>query len=145
MQLRASPIIFWALSLAAQVFLAGCDPVNPEPDFQPPHVAAGAPQVAPDESTLYGRLQSRNKDVRMEAILQAGREKDAKAVPYLVDRLGEGYAEVRFAAIVALEKITGTDRGYRHWAPAAQRDEAIARWRQWLRSGPSGLAGGKRQ
>ncbi|GEM_PF-2546717 len=145
MQLRASPIIFWALSLAAPVYLAGCDLVNPEPDFEPSPVAAGAPQVAPDESTLYGRLQSRNKDVRIEAILQAGREKDAKAVPYLVDRLGEGYAEVRFAAIVALEKITQTDRGYRYWAPAAQRDEAIARWRQWLLSGAPGGAGGKGQ
>jgi HEAT repeat protein len=143
MPLRASAIIFWALTLAAQMHLAGCDPVNPAPGFEPPPVAPGAPQAAPDESTLYGRLQSPNKDVRIEAILQAGREKDAKAVPYLVDRLGEGYAEVRFAAIVALEKITGTDRGYRYWAAAAQRDEAIARWRQWLRSEAPGGAGGK--
>jgi hypothetical protein len=52
---------------------------------------------------------------------------------------------VRFAAIVALEKITGTDRGYRYWAPAAQRDEAIARWRQWLTGGAAGPAGGKGQ
>lgn len=146
MQLKASLIILWGLSLAAQMHLAGCgDPVDPAPDFEPPPVAAAAPQAAPDESTLYGRLQSRNKDVRIEAILQAGRQKDAKAVPYLVDRLGEGYAEVRFAAIVALEKITGTDRGYRYWAPAAQRDEAIARWRQWLPSGAAGPAGGKGQ
>ena len=145
MQLRASLIILWALSLAAQVYLAGCDPVDPAPNFEPPHVVAGAPQAAPDENTLDGRLQSRDKDVRIEAILQAGRQKDAKAVPYLVDRLGDGYAEVRFAAIVALEKITQTDRGYRYWAPAAQRDEAIARWRQWLPGGAAGGAGGKGQ
>jgi len=143
--LRASLIIFWGLSLSAQMHLAGCDPVDPAPDFEPPPVAIGAPHAAPDESTLYGRLQSPNKDVRIQAILQAGREKDAKAVPYLVDRLGEGYAEVRFAAIVALEKITQTDQGYRYWAPAAQRDQAIARWRQWLRNGPAGGAGGKSQ
>jgi HEAT repeat protein len=143
--LRASPIILWALLLAAHMCLSGCDVVNPEPEFEPPPVAAQAPRVAPDESTLYGRLQSRDKDVRIEAILQAGREKDAKALPYLVDRLGEGYAEVRFAAIVALTKITGTDRGFRYWAPTAQRDEAIARWRQWLPSGAAGPAGGKGQ
>ena len=143
--MRASLIILWGLSFAAHMNLAGCDPVDPAPDFEPPSVAIGAPQAAPDESTLYGRLQSPNKDVRIQAILQAGREKDAKAVPYLVDRLGEGYAEVRFAAIVALEKITQTDQGYRYWAPPAQRDQAIARWRQWLRSGSPDGAGGKSQ
>jgi len=145
MRLKAWPIILWCLALAAQMHLAGCDLVNPAPGFEPPPVAAGATQAAPDEGSLYGRLQSLDKDVRIKAILQAGRQKEAKAVPYLVDRLGDGYAEVRFAAIVALEKITGTNRGYRHWAPEAQRDEAIARWRQWLAGGASGGAGGKSQ
>jgi len=145
MQLRTSRIIFWGLLLTAQLGLAGCDLVNPEPEFEPPAIAGDAHQAAPDERTLYGRLQSSNEDVRMEAILQAGREKDPKAVPYLVDRLGDSYAEVRFAAIVALEKITGADRGYRYWAPTANRERAIGRWRQWLESRASGGAGDKGQ
>lgn len=143
--MRASRIIFWGLVLAAQSGLAGCDPVNPEPEFTPPAVAGDARQAAPDERTLYGRLQSKNADVRIEAILQAGRQKDPKAVPYLVDRLSDSYAEVRFTAIVALEKITGTDRGYRYWAPMADREQAIGRWRQWLDSRDSGEAGGNGQ
>lgn len=145
MQLRASRIIFWGLLLTAQAWLAGCDLVNPEPEFEPPTISGDARRAVPDERTLYGRLQSKNEDVRMTAILQAGREKDRKAVPYLVDRLGDSYAEVRFAAIVALKKITGTNRGYRYWAPTADREQAIARWRQWLDSRASGGAGGKGQ
>lgn len=145
MQLRALRIIFWGLLLTAQAGLAGCDPVNPEAEFEPPTVTGDAQQASPDERTLCGRLQSKNEDVRMAAILQAGREKDPKALPYLVDRLGDSYAEVRFAAIVALEKITGTDREYRYWAPTADREQAIVRWRQWLDGRASGGAGDKGQ
>lgn len=143
--MRTSWIIFWGLLLASQAPLAGCDPVNPEREFEPPTIAGDAQHHAPDERTLYGRLQSSNEDVRMAAILQAGREKDPKAVPYLVDRLGDSYAEVRFAAIVALEKITGTNREYRYWAPTADREQAIARWRQWLADQSPGDTGGKGQ
>ncbi len=144
-RLRTLRTILWALLLAAQAHLAGCDPVNPEPEFEPPVVALGAQRHAPDERSLYGRLQSRNEDVRMAAILQAGREKDPQAVPYLVDRLGDGYAEVRFAAIVALEKITGTTREYRYWAPTAERRRAIEQWRQWLAGRNHDGPGGKGQ
>lgn len=143
--MRTSWIIFWGLLLAAQVPLAGCDPVNPEREFEPPTIAVDAQRHAPDERTLYGRLQSKNEDIRMAAILQAGRQKDPKAVPYLVDRLGDSYAEVRFAAIVALEKITGTNRDYHYWAPTADRQQAIARWRQWLANQAPGDSGGKGQ
>jgi len=145
MELRTLRIIFRGLLLMAQLGLAGCDLVNPEPEFEPPVIAGDARQAAPDERTLYGRLQSKNEDVRIEAILQAGREKDPKAVPYLVDRLGDSYAEVRFAAIVALTKITGTNRGYRYWAPTADRERAIDRWRQWLDSRAPGGTGEKGQ
>ncbi len=68
----------------------------------------------------------------MKAVLQAGREKDTGSVPYLVDRLTDAEAEVRFAAILALRQITGTARGYRYYEPPAKRDEAVGRWRSWL-------------
>lgn len=143
--MRTSWIILWALLLTANACIGGCDPVNPEREFEPPTIAGDAQHYEPDERTLYGRLQSSNEDVRMEAILQAGREKDPKTVPYLVDRLGDSYAEVRFAAIVALEKITGTNREYRYWAPTADRRLAIERWRQWLADRKPGDPGGKGQ
>lgn len=74
----------------------------------------------------------------MKAVIEAGRRRDRKALPYLVDRLGDEYAEVRFAAITALEKITGSSRGYKYWASTAERDRAVARWRLWLREGRPG-------
>lgn len=64
---------------------------------------------------------------------QAAREKDMSATPYIVEQLNDGDADVRFFAIMSLEKITGERLGYEHYAPAAERDEAVERWRRWLR------------
>jgi HEAT repeat protein len=123
----------WLVLLPACLACAGCgDPVVVKDEYQPPAVAAAAGRAEPDERSLHGRLQSSDKDVRMEAILEAGRTRDAGSVSLLVERLSDGYPEVRFAAGVALEKITGTSRGYRYWAGPAERDEAVARWRRWL-------------
>ena len=65
----------------------------------------------------------------------AGRQlKDAKAVPYLVDRLSDCEREVRLFAIVSLERITGQTMGFRDYDCPAKQAEAIDRWRQWLRN-----------
>ena len=69
----------------------------------------------------------------MKAVLRAGRWKDRQSVPYLVDRLTDSEAEVRFAAIVALRRITDETFGYRYYEPSAKREQAVRRWRDWLR------------
>ena len=89
---------------------------------------------------LYRRFQSEDPNERMRAALQAGREKDEKSVPYLVDRLTDAEAEIRFAAILALERITGTTRGYRYYASKASRSKAVERWRSYLAGRGSGPA-----
>jgi hypothetical protein len=64
----------------------------------------------------------------------AANRKDRQAVPLLVDRLSDSDDSVRFAAINALVRITGTDRGYRFYQPLGERAAAVGRWRQWLES-----------
>ncbi len=83
--------------------------------------------------TLYQQLQDENPQVRFQAVKKAGQRKDQKAVPYLVDRLTDPERPVRLFAIIALEKITNQTMGYRHYTPAAERAEAVKRWRQWLK------------
>jgi alpha-galactosidase len=67
-----------------------------------------------DQGELALRFQDEDPAVRMGAALEAGRTRDAKSVPYLVDRLGDSESDVRFAAIMALEKITGESVGFNH-------------------------------
>ncbi len=86
----------------------------------------------PEGSNLYTKLQSEDPSVRLEAIHTAGQGKDPKTLPYLVDRLSDSEQEIRFFAILALERITGQTMGYEYYGPVAQRNEAVRRWRDWL-------------
>ena len=81
---------------------------------------------------LYRQFQDEDPAVRIKAIVQAGKLRDQKSVPYLVDRLTDSESDVRFFAIVALEKITGEDKGYEYWEPASERKKAVKRWREYL-------------
>jgi hypothetical protein len=72
--------------------------------------------------------------VRVKAIIHAGQTQDEKVVPLLVDRLEDEDEGVRFYAILALERIVGTRLGYDYGAPISQRQEAVARWRDYLAS-----------
>ena len=85
-------------------------------------------------------LEIRDVELRLRAIKWAGENKVEAAVPLLVDRLQEEDAAVRFFAIQALERITGTRMGYDYAAGAAQRAEAVARWRASL-----GLVGAREE
>lgn len=98
-------------------------------------VAAGLIGCDGAEPSLYLRMQHENPAVRIRAIHQAGMGRDDRAVPYLVDRLTDSERDVRFYAILALKKITGQTMGYQHYAPAADREQAEGRWRQWLEAG----------
>lgn len=107
-----TPAVLWAAMLANAGF-AGC-------------------RAAGREGDLYQRLQSDNPSVRITAIAQAGREKDAQSVPLLVDRLEDDDADVRLFAQQALDRITGQSFGYSYYAAPAERLAAVERWRAWL-------------
>jgi hypothetical protein len=78
-------------------------------------------------------LDSPNPAVRVMAIKWAGDSKESLAVPRLVDFLQDEDTSVRFFAIEALRRITGTDNGYDYKASPRLRAQAVERWREFLR------------
>lgn len=119
--LRTIRLAVW-LAVAGVACLAGCLSRPPEP-------AKGL--------DLYERLQHENPSVRIDAIRQAALRDDAQAVPLLVDRLEDNESDVRFYAGQALQRITGTLRGWRYWEPDTERAKAVRRWREWLADQPT--------
>jgi len=91
-------------------------------------------------SRLYDMLQDEDPAVRLAGIRLAAKTNDAGALSYLVDRLTDSEADVRFFAILTLKKLADLpeDRrmGYRYYDPPAERNEAVKRWRQWLAERP---------
>jgi hypothetical protein len=60
-------------------------------------------------------------------------EEDRRAVlEMLVTRLDDDDEAVRFFSILALEKMTGSRRGYEYHAPWADRLRAVQTWRRYL-------------
>ncbi|MFW6065561.1 MAG: HEAT repeat domain-containing protein [Planctomycetota bacterium] len=106
------PVMVVGIAMATAFALSGCD-------------SAGG--------DLYQRLQHEDPSVRIQAMRQAAETKDMAAAPYIVEQLNDSDADVRMFAIMSLEKMTHRRLGYEHYAPAAQREEAVERWRQWLR------------
>jgi hypothetical protein len=82
-------------------------------------------------------LESPNPAVRIMAIKWAGDNKVLSALPRLVDFLHDEDTSVRFFAIEALQRITGTDNGYDYKASPQLRAEAVERWREFLKSNGS--------
>ena len=141
--LRAWRTTLTAPLLVAAIWAGGCRPdsAGPNSQQQDPNQPQRTRRAPAPVGSLYHRLQHEDPSVRMAAVLEAGRWKRIKAVPYLVDRLTDSEAEVRFAAIQALQKITGQTMGYRYYEPSTKRDEAARRWRKWLGEGePAGVA-----
>ena len=69
---------------------------------------------------------------RIEAIARAGRNRDERTVPFLIDRLTDSQGDVRFFAIIALKKTTGKTMGWNYYDPPPKRTEAVRKWRKWL-------------
>jgi len=102
-----------AISLLLPAVLGGCGPARPPAD-------------------LAQRLQHEDPGVRAAAAIEAGQTGRADMSAFLVDRLDDSEETVRLVAILSLEKITGTQRGYRYFDPREQRLTAIQDWRSWL-------------
>jgi hypothetical protein len=66
------------------------------------------------------------------ALAEAG---DPQAVDRLVSLLEDNDRGVRMYSILALERLTGQSYGYLYYAPEAERDRAVERWRNALRNG----------
>jgi len=79
-------------------------------------------------------LESPDTRVNIMAIKWAGDNKISPAVPQLVDFLQSEDKSVRFYAIGALRRITGTDHGYDYKADPYRRALAVKRWREFLDS-----------
>ena len=93
------------------------------------------PGCAPSPSTLG--FASDDPGAILPAIQKAAATRDASAVPHLLDALRSDDPAVRLMAQDALQEITGTikgtDVGYRHFGPPAERAAAIDRWTARLR------------
>ncbi|GMV98585.1 MAG: HEAT repeat domain-containing protein [Phycisphaerae bacterium] len=87
----------------------------------------------PPRTPYPAALLSERPEERVAAIKHAARVGDQSAVPLLVDRLEDDDEAVRFYAILALEKLTGTRRGYDYGGPETQRWRAVEQWRRYLR------------
>ncbi len=87
------------------VMLTACTASKPKPDFDSPDPYA-----------------------RALAIEDAALQKDQNAIPDLIESLDSDDPAVRFAAIGALERITGETFGYRPYDPEWERQAAVDQW-----------------
>jgi hypothetical protein len=81
-------------------------------------------------------LNSDSPASAIPAIKQAADNNDRKAIPRLVDDLNDPDPAIRFAAIQALEKMTGQTLQYQYYDDELERRSAVQRWRQWLKDQP---------
>ncbi len=65
------------------------------------------------------------------AIASAAERKDQEAIPQLIECLDHEDPLVRFAAIQALERITGQTLDYDYAAPERERRERVEAWVRW--------------
>lgn len=87
---------------------------------------------APPAGDLIQRLEHKDPLRRIRAIAEITRTEQKELVPNLVDRLSDDDAAVRFAAMFALQELTGTRLGYLYSSPLSERMKAVEAWRQYL-------------
>lgn len=92
-------------AICMAVMLTACTAGKPKPDFDSPDPYA-----------------------RALAIEDAARQRDRNAIPDLIESLDSDDPAVRFAAIGALERITGQTYGYRPYDPEWERQAAVDQW-----------------
>jgi HEAT repeat protein len=77
-------------------------------------------------------LTSNNAASAVPAIKDAASQKDRSAFPRLVEDLNDPDPAIRFAAIQALEQMTGETFGYKYYDDDSDRQPAVNQWKQWL-------------
>ncbi len=77
-------------------------------------------------------LQQRASANRIREIRRIALTGDHGSIPLLVNRLDDDDSAVRFAAIMALEEMTGERFGYAYGASASKRSAAVSRWRTYV-------------
>ncbi len=82
-------------------------------------------------------LTSENPDSKIPAIKDAADHNDRAAIPKLIAALESEDSAIRFAAITALQRMTGQTMDYRFYDDPPQRRPAVDRWKQWLALHPS--------
>jgi len=101
-----------------------------------------------DRRVVKPDIQSPEVAGRIAGIRQAVVSGDVSALPLLVDRLEDHDPAVRFAAIIALEKLTGRRMGFSYGHCDEERAAAVQRWRRYLLTdiaGEVGPPGGSRR
>jgi len=88
-----------------------------------------------------GSLASRFAPDRARAIVSLAERGDSQSIHKLVDLLEDDDQAVRLYAILALERLTGDNRGYRYYESEQERAKAVLAWRQALRDGDVRLRG----
>ncbi len=86
----------------------------------------------PSHSNLESGLRADDPADRIGAIWIIAERQAGEFLPQLVDRLEDPDAAVRFYAILALDKMTGTRLDYSYADPASRRRAAINGWRDYL-------------
>lgn len=80
-----------------------------------------------------GNFNSDDPAAKLYAITRAGENRDRSSVKHLIDQLGSDDGAVRMMAIIALERIIGTRKGYNPYDSAENRRPAIEAWTQAYR------------
>lgn len=95
--------------------------------------------IGPGSGCSSGRtraeLSSPSPIARARATVALAEQRDPAAVHKLVDLLEDPDQAVRMYAILALQRMTGEDFGYRYYDREAERRPAVERWRAALREG----------
>jgi len=105
---------YWTLVVLVVLAVSGCSPF--------------------DRKVVLSDLESQDPMVRIRAMKWAADNSVRPAVPQLVDSLQSEDEAVRFYAIEALRRVTGTDCGYDYKTPPHRRAAAVKRWREFLDS-----------
>jgi hypothetical protein len=81
-------------------------------------------------------IKSDNAASAVPAIKDAAAKNDRTAIPRLIVDLDDNDSAIRFAAITALQKMTGETFDYRYYDDTADRQPAVKQWRLWLEAHP---------
>jgi hypothetical protein len=82
-------------------------------------------------------LNSDNAASADPAIKDAAIQDNRQAIPRLIVLLDDNDSAIRFAAICALEKMTGQTFDYHYYDDVPDRQPAIQRWQHWLAEHPT--------